>query len=118
MTRVELVIEELVLHGVSPLERHAVSDAIEGELRRLLETRRSWHSVGEANLESVTVRDVQLHGGLHLALGAAAAIHQVVSGAHRHVSGVHRPTSGAHQPSLGAYQPESGAHQPASGAKR
>ena len=34
--RMELVIDELVLHGFDPRQRHAIGDAVEAELARLL----------------------------------------------------------------------------------
>ena len=116
MTRVELVIDELVLHGVSPLERHAISDAIEVELRRLLATGRSWHSVGEANVESVTVRDVRVSGSRDLALGTAAAIHHAALGTHRSALGMNGATLGAHRSSPGAHLQAPATHHPANGA--
>ena len=35
-TRVELLIDELVLHGFSRAERHAIGAALQGELQRLI----------------------------------------------------------------------------------
>lgn len=49
--RVEVVIEELVLHGFSALERHAIGDALSGELERMFmqgDYKRSFHQNREA----------------------------------------------------------------------
>jgi hypothetical protein len=35
-TSIELHIEELVLHGFSPRDRHSIAEAVQGELTRLL----------------------------------------------------------------------------------
>ena len=34
--KIELVIDELVLHGFDPWQRHAIADAMEDELTRLV----------------------------------------------------------------------------------
>jgi hypothetical protein len=34
--KIELVIDELVLHGFDPRQRHAIADAVEDELTRLV----------------------------------------------------------------------------------
>jgi hypothetical protein len=35
-TRIELIIDELVLHGFAPGDRHAIGDAVQAHLERLL----------------------------------------------------------------------------------
>jgi len=35
-TRVEVTIDELILHGFAPGDRHAIAEALQGELARLL----------------------------------------------------------------------------------
>jgi hypothetical protein len=46
---IHLHIKELVLHGFAPGDRHRIGDAVEMELRRLLEDRQSTGTVQESS---------------------------------------------------------------------
>jgi hypothetical protein len=73
--RIELRIEELVLHGVDAADRHRIGDAVERELVRLLE-----RGPLPPHLSTESAID-RIEGGLHrlpgrvspAAVGAAAA---------------------------------------------
>ncbi len=74
MTRIEFVIDELVLHGVEPHRRHLVADAVQRELSRL------------------AVRDVMSQLGVSAAHGGAQGAHGTdVSGAVRLASTIAAP---------------------------
>jgi hypothetical protein len=66
MTRVELVIDELVLHGFEPCQRHAIADAMvaqlqtlsPAQLRVLIAAHRDSQSTPVLRAPDVTRRDV------------------------------------------------------------
>ena len=64
---VELHIDELVLHGFAPTERHAIGDTVESELRELLVKQQSL-SLSLANREIDRIDA----GEFEIASGAAA----------------------------------------------
>jgi hypothetical protein len=78
VTRLEIVIDELVLHGFAPGDRHAIGEALEGELLRLgaAADLRSLAQLG--SLPELPAVDVNLQPGARsAAVGAqvARAVH-------------------------------------------
>jgi hypothetical protein len=79
--RIEVEIEEVVLHGFGPLDRPAVGAALEAELARLLSTRES-----DLRARRVTVHDAGIlrlskgQGELALGRSLARATHDAVRG--------------------------------------
>jgi len=64
---IRLHVEEIVLHGVDPADRHAIGDAVRAELARLLAERGISGALANAGGAA------RLDGGtLHLASGASA----------------------------------------------
>jgi hypothetical protein len=62
--RIEIVIDELVLHGVDARDRHRVADALQGELTRLVATDpQRWRHVPAIDVLHVPERVVVPHGG-------------------------------------------------------
>jgi hypothetical protein len=82
LTRADLHlhVEEIVLHGVDPADRHAIGDAVRAELARLLAERGISGALaglgGAARLDG---------GALHLPAGASA--HEVGAGIAARVAG-------------------------------
>lgn len=69
---IELHIEELVLHGFDPRDRHAIADAVQSELTRL---------VGERGLHAQSIEAPRLDAGtieLNGTRGAGAPIAQAL----------------------------------------
>jgi hypothetical protein len=80
---IELHIEELVLHGFDPHQRHAIGDAVHGELARLLAA----HGIPSAG----TVDVARLDGGsFALRPGARAAGEGVARSVHAALGGKRR----------------------------
>ncbi len=84
---VELHIEELVLHGFAPHDRHAITDAVQQEIAARLATR----GIGAAQDGSIDRMDagtITLPRGT-AAAGAAigAAVHSTLGTDHAHPSG-------------------------------
>jgi hypothetical protein len=82
MTRpraIEVHIDELVLHGFNPADRHRIGDAVQTELVRLLETKELARSIRRgASIERLDGGAITPHGLGPQSLGQAIA--QGVSG--------------------------------------
>ena len=80
---IELHIEELVLHGFDPHQRHAIGDAVHGELARLLAA----HGIAAAGAIDVARLDggsFALHPGARAAgEGIARNVHAALGGKQR-----------------------------------
>jgi hypothetical protein len=61
---VELHIDELVLHGFAPTERHAIGDTVESELRELLVKQQSlpW-SLANREIDRIDVGEFEIASG-------------------------------------------------------
>lgn len=66
--RIELVIDELVLHGLDPRHRHAIGDAVQRELARQLASQPRGHRWTAMSADTVDA------GTLRLAAGSAPAL--------------------------------------------
>lgn len=74
---IHLHIEELVLHGFAPGERHEISEAVEQELARLI----SEQPISPAGLKNISMERVD-GGAFHLANAAKpAAVGGQIAGA-------------------------------------
>jgi hypothetical protein len=81
MKAIELHIEELVLHGFAPGDRHRIADAIKTELKRLLIETDSSLKLTNAEIELMDAGEFRLTGNASPgAIGAltARAIHRKV----------------------------------------
>ena len=61
---VELHIDELVLHGFAPTERHAIGDTVESELRELLAKQQSlpW-SLANCEIDRIDAGEFEIASG-------------------------------------------------------
>jgi hypothetical protein len=66
--RIELVIDELVLHGLDPRHRHAIGDAVQRELARQLASRAIEHSWTAMSADAIDAGSLRLAAGLSPAL--------------------------------------------------
>ncbi|HEY0384719.1 MAG TPA: hypothetical protein VGC64_01850 [Pyrinomonadaceae bacterium] len=71
--RIELYIEELVLHGFARGDRYAIADAVERELSRLLAAQLTGHAVPPA-LAHNTEHARMDAGTIHLQTAVAASV--------------------------------------------
>ena len=77
--RIEVLIDEIVLHGFEPHERHALGDAIRVELARLL----ALDAAGKdhpraADVERVAIPDVRLERGATAGAALAGAVRAAI----------------------------------------
>jgi hypothetical protein len=81
--RVELRIDELVLHGVDPADRHRIGDAVERELTRLLARRPLSPTLAAGGdidrIEGVSRRLARRSSADTVGAAAARAIHEGMS---------------------------------------
>jgi hypothetical protein len=97
--RIDLHIEELVLRGFSPSDRHRFSEALQSELTRLLTA----HSKGKTNARAASIERVSIDhisaGSFRVAQGAkpATIATQVGQSVFRQIA----PTLGPRQPRTG-----------------
>ena len=80
---IELHIEELVLHGFDPHQRHAIGDAVHGELARLLAA----HGIALAGTIDVSHLD---GGSFALRPGGRAAGESIARNVHTALGGKQR----------------------------
>lgn len=66
--RIELVIDELVLHGLDPRHRHAIGDAVQRELARQLATQAVEHPWTAMSTDAIDAGTLRLEAGLPPAL--------------------------------------------------
>lgn len=66
--RIELVIDELVLHGLDPRHRHAIGDAVQRELARQLATGAVAHSWTPRSADAIDAGTLRIAAGLSPAL--------------------------------------------------
>jgi hypothetical protein len=66
--RIELVIDELVLHGLDPRHRHAIGDAVQRELERQLASQAVEHAWTAMSADAIDA------GTLRLAAGPSPAL--------------------------------------------
>ena len=77
--RIELHIEELVLHGFDPHQRHAIGDAVRTELARLIEG-----GALHPDALDLTPKSFTLRAGAHAAgEGIAKSVHSALGGTRR-----------------------------------
>jgi len=77
--RIEVLIDELVLHGFEPHERHTLGDAIRGELARLLTLDAAGRDRPRAaDVERVVVPVVRLERGAPAGAAIADAVRAAI----------------------------------------
>ena len=78
--RIEVLIDELVLHGFEPDARHALGDGLGEELARLLAADAArWTRPRPADVERVVVPGVRLARGSAAAPALAGAVHAAIA---------------------------------------
>jgi hypothetical protein len=71
---IEVHIDELILHGFNPADRHQIGDAVQTELVRLLETKELAQSIRRgASIERLDGGEITPHGPGPRSLGRAIA---------------------------------------------
>jgi hypothetical protein len=66
--RIELVIDELVLHGLDPRHRHAIGDAVQRELARQLASQSVEHPWTPMSADAIDAGTLRLAAGVSPAL--------------------------------------------------
>ncbi|MCC7362774.1 MAG: hypothetical protein IT303_00245 [Dehalococcoidia bacterium] len=92
MTEVRVHIDELVLHGFDPHQRHAIANAVQAELARLLAAPFPAPAGGPVAERRLDAGTVSLEPG---ARPAAAGAH-VAAAVHRAVTGLLAPQEAPH----------------------
>ena len=82
---IDLHIEELVLHGFDPRDRHAIADAVQQELTRLVAERGLSAVNGPAEVARLDGGTIELNATRGSVAGApiAQAVHSTLSGGER-----------------------------------
>ena len=82
--RIEVLIDELVLHGFDPHERHAVGDSLSAELTRLLAAdAASWTSPRRHEIARVAGHEVAIAPGQAAGPALAGAVRTAITTATR-----------------------------------
>jgi hypothetical protein len=82
--RIEVLIDELVLHGFDPHERHAVGDGLSAELTRLLAAdAASWTSPRRHEIARVAGHEVTIAPGQAAGPALAGAVRSAITTATR-----------------------------------
>jgi len=80
--RIEVLIDEIVLHGFEPRERHAIGDAIRDELTRLLAIDAGGRALpAAADVERVAVPAVRVAPGGAAGTALAGAVRAAIRAA-------------------------------------
>ena len=91
---IDVVIEELVLHGFEPADRLAIADAVEAELTKLIAANRWSHTISLDRVQAGSFRALDTRPAT-LGRETAKAVHRGLSSA---TASAHPPRSEGRKP--------------------